>query len=634
MQEQGVNVLLAMPQGDDDETVLDVMRRDFQTVGVTVGRLDLRSSKLLVKQYLEMYQDTSVVIVSQHQTNDSYTPEELDELSLSLEHLLLIPIIDDEEKEGAFVRKLESLGIYSALFGGDSDYETVARLILNNGRTKREARSYYGSDASAYSTLTDGDGYDAKHAVRYLLACGEDYSELEIRLALLSDRLDSGAKMMEVLSCLPAEIFELVSRMDNYRELCRLVREERGRRSDGKDSIQERRGEKRKKDKSFASAGLELSTETQIRQTVDIGFVSTNLGMGCTYSAVMLAHALAAQKNKVAVVEFDDSDEHFENLCRVTKGTMNVDGLTSFSIKGVDYYFHMPYSRFITREKPRYDYVIYDYGCASDAVIQDFFISLTYKFVVTGGADWRLVELSEFVQAVAKHDINNSFIYLVPLADKKDIGNLSGIVRDNLTVAVPYEANPYCPSKQTQRMFTKLLQNRWTQRTTGQEVGIEEKAKRRPPGKRLGIAATAVLISAFSLLTFFITAGFLNKNHVRQLDQALEAYQEVAGNRDSEQERANQLARELDALTITAFSLRQPASAGEVINRSMVDEVTVRSSLVSEFVTADELGMVAAKTDLMPGTPLYKAVVMDPAEAEKEPAAEEPMAEEGAEAQE
>lgn len=165
MQEQGVNVLLAMPQGDDDEAVLDVMRRDFQTVGVSVGRLDLRSSKLLVKQYLEMYQDTTVVIVSQHQSNDSYTPEELDELSLSLERLLLIPIIDDEEKGGAFVRKLESLGIYSALFGGDSDYETVARLILNNGRTKREARNYYGSDMGVYSSLTEADGYEDRKSV-------------------------------------------------------------------------------------------------------------------------------------------------------------------------------------------------------------------------------------------------------------------------------------------------------------------------------------------------------------------------------------------------------------------------------------------------------------------------------------
>lgn len=616
MEEHGINVLLAMPQYDNDD-LLEGMRRDFLSAGLTVERLDLRSSKALVKQYLEMYPDTNVVIVSQHQTTDSYSPEELDELSMKIDHMCLIPIIDEDSD--AYVRKLEARGIYTALYGKDSDFENVAKLI-RFGRTKREARTYYGIDSSAAHT-TLSEGYDSKNAVRYLAACGQDYEELATRLALLSGRLNSSTKMMEVLGQLPREIFNLAARMDSYRELCRLIDEERGRRTlqEAHESDVQHMQPVRTKKKTGGRRQSKQPPPAEHSQTVDIGFVSTNIGVGCTYSAVMLAHTLAVQhQSRVAIVEFDDGDDHFENLCRVTVGDMNVSGLTKFTIRDVDYFFHVPYSRFVTQMKPCYDYVVYDFGCTDDDTIREYFICLNHKFVVTGSADWRLGELSEFVQALARDDINNSFIYMVSLASTRDMGNFSCIVPGNQVVPVPYEANPYKPSHASRKLLDSLIQNTRKKKDWGQEVGIEVKAARRPPGRKYG---TAMLVG-ITILFMLLAAGAsveLSHSYYRPIIQKVSDEVTAAGqDLKSEKNLTDELKRELEGLSVTAYTLKQPVDSGTTITRSMVEAVTIKTSLPSDYVVEAELGNIAAKVDLQPGVPLYKEIVMAPVPAGEE----------------
>lgn len=615
MNEREINVLLAMPQEDDD-TILESMRQDLQATGLNIGRIDLRSSKILVRQYLEMYQDTNVVIVTQHQTNDSYTPDELDELSMRLDRLCLIPIIDGE-KGGQYVRQLEALGIYTALFGDDSDYETVAGLILH-GRSKREARTYYGLEGSSYSSISDG--YDAQNAVRYLVSCGSDFGELETRLALLSNRLNSGTKMMEVLGKLPRETFQLVSRMDSYRELCRLLEEERERSPylecrEGTDANGSSGGSGKKREKK-ASRKKKQVPVSELHQTVDIGFVSINIGTGCTYSAVMLAHSLET-RYKVAIVEFDDSDEHFQNLCQVTMGTMLVSGITKFTIRNVDYFFHMPYSRFVTQIKPGYDYVIYDFGCADDTTIRNFFISLSVKFVITGGADWRLGELSEFVQAVARDDMNNSFIYLAPLAADKDMGNLAGLIPDNLSVPIPYEPNPYRPSKKTQRLLRSLVLLTYKKKIRMREVGIDEKAERHPPGPtfRWPVAAVISMLAAF--LAVALTAGILQNIYGSMIGNVSEQLTAVKQELKLEQEVSGNLSQELSGLDFIAYSPKAPIEAGTLITRGMVDEVSIRTSIKDAYMPAADLGHVVAKFELKAGQPIVSEVVMEQPDPEQ-----------------
>lgn len=603
MVERGMNILLAMPPQPDEEHLLEGIRHDFEEAGIPVGRLELRTTKTLVKQYLEMFEDTDAVIVTEHQANDSYNPRELDQLSIYREGICLIPILD-EPKGGAFVRQLESLGIYTAVFEDNSDYGTIAG-ILTAGRTKREARAYYGIEGIGIVE----DSYDAENAVRYLTASAGDYSQLESRLAFLSDRLGSTRKMLEVLGRLPEETFTLVSRMDAYRELCRLLKEERESHKPiiGDTGGKPSKGEEGKKATFGQQPGHEDLRAAEHRLTVDIGFVSTNMGVGCTHAALLLAHSLQIRRRaRVAVVEFDNCDEHFRNLCRISMGAANVSGITCFTIGDVDYYFNTPYSRFVTQSKPLYDYVVYDFGCADDEAVERYFLGLCHKFVVTGGADWRLGEFSEFVDAVAKKDLGNSFVYLIPFSHKQDVGNFAGLVPENRVVPLPCENNPYRPGKKTQVLFERLIDGTWNGSGAVREVGFEEKVSRKPQGARAGLGVLAAVLCSSLLFGGMTSAMVTGSFHKQASNEQMVKIEELEKTIEAESRENVRLSEELERLQIITYSLKQPVPAGTLITEKEVEEVGIRSSLTAgAYLGKGDLGKVQARTELAAGVPIY-----------------------------
>lgn len=605
MERQGecINILLVMPPQADDEVILEGIRRDFSDVGLNIGRLELRSSN--VKQYLELHPDTDAVIVTEHQENHSYTPQELDEISICQEGLCVIPIID-ESKGSSYVKQLEACGIYTAVFEYEQDYETIAKLI-RSGRSKREARVYYGIEVLAIGAAAGG--YDAANAVRYLVGGGDDYTELETRLSLLSERLGSTRKMLEVLGNVPEKTFQLVSRMDSYRELCRLVSEEKERpaiteeKAPAPISEQPTRQEEKPKKRRHKEEAVEH------RQTIDIGVVATNVGVGCSYCSILLAHSLEIMHHAhVAIVEFDNRDAHFENLCRATMGTLDVTGIRKFEINGVDYFYNMSYSRFVTQHKMLYDYVIYDFGCADNAAIEKYFMGLNHKLVVAGGTDWRLEELEEFIYEVSKMDMNNSLVYLFPLINSRDMGNLARLVPNNLTVPVCYEDNPYRPGRKTRRMFEQVLTGTWKKKYS-QETSIQEKSLRKP-----GIQwpVWCVLLS----LILGITGGSVGtgitckRAYTSSLTSALEQIEELKENLEASHQDAIRLEQELGRITVKSYSLKSPVPAGTIITSDMVVPITFRSSLTaSAYIQAEDLGQVMARVNLVSAIPIYRSDV-------------------------
>lgn len=600
MQKESVNILLAMPPQADEDYILEGVRKDLVDAGVPVGRLDMRSSK--VKQYLELFPDTDVVIVAEHQESGSYTPKELDAISICREELCLIPIID-EPKGGNYVKQLEAYGIYTAVFEDGHDYATISKLI-QSGRSKREARAYYGIETPVAAAA---GGYDAENAVRFLVGSGDDYAELEARLGLLSERLGSTRKMLDVLGMLPEKTFKLAARMEPYRELCRLLSEEQDNPAVSQEPGPPPVKEEPKETKKTRGKGKKQKTAVEHRQTIDIGIVATNVGVGCTYSALMMAHSLEARRHdRVAVVEFDNRDAHFENLCRAVMGIINVSGITKFTIHGVDYFFNTPYSRFVTQYKSLYDYVIYDFGCADNASIEKYYLGLHHKFVVADGADWRLGELEEFVYEVSRMDINHSFIYLFPLMNPKDMGNLARLVPDNIAVPLQYENNPYRPGRKTGVLFERLLAGTWRGSYSKRETGIEEKAGRTSAGPRYGVCVL-LLVLFLGIVGGAAGIGFTSQ---RTYGAALEAVSEQIISLESElkasRQAKKQLENEIERLTIATYSPKELIPAGTVITADLVDEVTIRSSLTeAAFLQKEDIGQMMARVPLSGGMPIY-----------------------------
>ena len=67
--------------------------------------------------------------------------------------------------------------------------------------------------------------------------------------------------------------------------------------------------------------------------------MATNIGVGCTTISILLANTLAHEGKRAAIVELDDADGCFEQLCRQEREEEQVDGITKFAIGTLDYYY-------------------------------------------------------------------------------------------------------------------------------------------------------------------------------------------------------------------------------------------------------------------------------------------------------
>ena len=80
--------------------------------------------------------------------------------------------------------------------------------------------------------------------------------------------------------------------------------------------------------------------------------MATNIGVGCTTISILLANTLAHEGKRAAIVELDDADGCFEQLCRQEREEEQVDGITKFAIGTLDYYYHVPLQKFQLDYKP------------------------------------------------------------------------------------------------------------------------------------------------------------------------------------------------------------------------------------------------------------------------------------------
>jgi cell division protein FtsB len=611
-----------------DDSIIEGVKNTFNEAGLTVKQCHVRTGKSLISQYLSANHDTTAIVLSQYQGNIMYTPTEVDTISTMVPELKVILILD-EKKGSTYLKELESYGIYTALFEDDANYQTIANLIIN-GRSKKEARKYYG--VMGGSILPQQNTYNTSNAVTYLCAYDGSIEDITKRLAVLSEKLSTTTKMIEVLAALPKEVFDMVSRVEKYITICQLVKEQK---SSSVDQVHDEgasfreKNMSKQKNKHLGDKDLteidRLSAVDVIniegrRETLDVGFASTNIGVGCTTSAIMFAHSISKLKRdyKVAIVEFDNSDEHFENLCRVVTGQQNISGLTMFSVGEVDYYFNTSFSKFSSNFKPLYDVVIYDFGCCSDSIIENYFIRLYCKFVVASPKEWRYGELMDFLVTVSPKDINDSIVYLFPCVnDGQDMGIISEMMEDKANVvAIPYEANPYSPTKEVSKLFLKLFEGEVKKRKYRKNIIVEEKVKRRSFLSKCKVMQNMLVASVFLSISIIILLNAVHNSKTFKLQhQANEHIQSLQKNIDRITLENEKIGKDLADLDLEVSFLKEPISPGTVITEDMVDTEVIKTSLNKEFyLSKEKLGKVAACQSISAGDPLLSCMVADQVE--------------------
>lgn len=629
-----MNILIA--DADVGNDIEEPLRQEYLKYGKVVNRIEFRSSRSLILQHLEAYPDTDVAIIAQYQGKNMIKASEVDTISTMSDHLRVILVVN-EERGSEYMKELEANGIYHALFSEDASMEEVVKLSIE-GRSKREARQYYGVTGS--DALQAKESFSAQGSVKYI--CGYDGSmeDLAGRLAYVSDRVPGNTEFVEVLQSLPKEVFERVSRLESYTALCGFIDENRRYqmtekketciqdKNSGREGKSTRKGIfHRKKDRKVGAeesaenhqAGsdfLNRSVNREVaygegkRKTSDVGFISITPGAGCTTSAIMFAHSMmrSLKNQRIAIVEFDQEDECFETLCRLALEEANPEGLKSFSLGGVDYYFHIPYSRFVTEKKPIYDLVIYDFGAADNDTIEEYVRRMSTVFVVGSAKEWHYGVFLEYIREVAPLDVNDSFIYLFSsVEEKQDLGSLQGLIpKKNIYAAIPYEANPFAPSKETCRIFYQLFSGKYTPKLQKKYLEIGEKVTHvtAPKWKRMCIYWGMFWI--FSMI--FMGAGFtyMGIRYAREIRQITEDQLDLQKKYDILTAEKTSLQNTLTSLEHTALIPTKDIAPGDVIDEYNTKLETVKMELKGDVLLGEEqMGKRVAAMAIRKDIPIF-----------------------------
>ena len=646
----GVTILLAIPDVDDN-AVADFSEA-MTKCGVAVSRIEYRTTKPLVWQYLESHKDIGVIILAEFQGNEpGYTPKEIDRISVECPNSLIIPIISEKRGE-RYVSELAALGILNALFDQQASYEEIGKLISSGGRTKASARSYYGIDNQEV-VVQVGERFDTRSAVTFLCKYDGTVESLSGRLDELGQHL-SMREIVDVLSDLPPDVFEIASRIEAYAPICALLSDtrekEKGRPAaaglEPKDNEKGKRSRKlfgaKSKKKGRKETGekkeLKLSPVQQLamsagRKTVEVGFVATNVGVGCTTLSVIFAAAIANthKEQKVAVVEFDDADENFDALCMEITGHRNTSGLNSFSVGKVDCFYHVKYSDFIGKYRQNYDLAVYDFGCLSTENIKEYFVPLDMKFVVTSPRLWKNLELSEFYHEVGPLDPEHKFIYLVSTVEDSEAVGAARIVEPNTVAAIPFESNPFCPSDGTVKILNSIYDGKYKYSIKKLGKGPDAKtlgAKRGKSSRSLPVGLLVALATlALTVIGYSVFSGIKANQRYRQNVATLQKMMAEKDGRMAELEKSSaELQSHAEGLVRTVIILKHDLKPGEAISAANTETVEIEADVSQQYyLSPDNVGKVSACVDIPAGIPVYASQTAVPVQA---PGSEESAASE------
>lgn len=539
--ERRYNILLAIPYMNDNPKGISDVKQAFEDLGLFVGRIDARGSKALVKQYLKQNQDTDVLILTQYPGNSGapYTPAEIDELSVMVNGLTVIPVIEDQADQ-TYLRELENRGIYTALFAKDSEFSKISKLVTE-GRTKKQAREYYGilNQGGREREIPGHGGMSAsmRKAFDTVVSYDGTAMNLNARMNAVSEQLSS-SEIRELLSYLPPDVFEMVRQIDRFRILCDIVNEEGLLNPMAIDASEEfermRRGSARKRQEAVFK-----EEKNDDGRAVLIGVYSTDIGIGCTYQTILFANALKSKRTTVAVVEIDNEDEHLQNLCAQMYPEKDSSYEKEFKLNGVSYIQNTELEIVIRDRLLQFRYIFFDMGFAPTDILSKYYGKFDKNIVITSGADWHFGNLHQFLQEISLVDKERRFLYFVPLAGKDSLRNVRSMVRGCCVEAVGMEENPFRPSGKCVKLARKYLMNRKNpplKRESGEKgISLSKRAGRRGTERlfgyeRLAVAGTVSFLAGVMItgVVAMRTVDEEARNAVQQQEQLKMEYGKLA----------------------------------------------------------------------------------------------------------
>ena len=622
-----------MAQNGDSDQLCEQFFKAFTAQGFSVGRCEYRQGKAQILQYLQNNPSTDVIVLSEYQGNDgALTFSELDNYSVIAKEATIILIVEKSQKGGEFLQQLAANGIYNALYEDEASFETILELV-KRPRDKSEGRVYYGINGASVSSASMA-AHQSNNAAQYLANSNLTVEDLSERLSYLEQRI-SKTEILDVLRIVPAQTFEVISRIPQYQSMCQLIEEERGRSaapeenkaSFGPFGAKKVDDSKKKTKKTKAKKTKEKKNKKETPRTIielpdgapySIAFIGTADGVGCTTHAILMAHSLAQTypDARIAIYEVNSMDGHFEALCHQARDMSNVSGVTEFTMGSVNYYFHIPFRDFQRRYVNKFDYVIYDFGFCDEDTIAQVALGMESKFVVADANEWRSGEIVEFYHSINPHDIRSSIVYLFTCGDTSVMQKLEGLLHGNRVFATNYERCPYYPSEATRKLFVDILlgkdEQKWEKpRSLDERVG-------KKPSEPFPTWKLITLLSLILCVVSYTGAKMEGQNRYNQLlqqansavaerDQKIEELESAAAeNENAAKEASDELAKYVRKVVFVTTKV--PAGTPLTEENCEVRE-TIMDIDEKQLFTEDMIGQYIAAVDIYPNEMVHIGMV-------------------------
>jgi serine/threonine-protein kinase len=184
------------------------------------------------------------------------------------------------------------------------------------------------------------------------------------------------------------------------------------------------------------------------RYSITISGLTNRIGV--THTGISIGTYLASIGFKVALIEMTNSKDftYIENMYTNIESNNNY-----FNIDGVDYYPNVKMKKTIMKLGCLYDYIIYDLGVINLQEVEEDFSKGDYKLLLTGGKDWEIPILENFI--LEKQ--NDEYIYLFNYISEIQFEHIKKCMENLKCNRLSYNTNPYKVNDIQRNLFEKIL---------------------------------------------------------------------------------------------------------------------------------------------------------------------------------
>lgn len=428
------------------EMFINTFKADIAKSNVHIKECEMKYSKIAIKQYVNDNPDTDVVIVMEYlEQSKPFTINDFTEIHERYEKIKIIVVLENSKKGTSYMKELLNIGIFNALFAEDSSYENIANL-MKKGRTRKEARIYYGTNDS----MTDSTGADIEQCIKHIMSAKtneelknhalyikEAVSEREFNIIL--QRIDENTKAI----LKQFEEFEQFLWSDVTTKKINTSRKSvisKGSLINITRPAKKEVVEKIVVEKVVVQQKVNLS---EIIINTIVGFAGIKARVGNTHQLLTAAYYLSNNDYKVAVVEvadyanstFDEIKDYFE---------LDSDG-SYFTYNGVDFFSEYKLDDLNSLINGIYNFILIDYGVYHEKIRQEF--ERCAIQVITGSySEWEKESIVTFIDKVISLNIGVNYNYLLQNVPKDRYMIFQEAYKDIIKVYFSEMGNPFSES--------------------------------------------------------------------------------------------------------------------------------------------------------------------------------------------